>query len=222
MRANVTNIGGEYILGALRDSGLSWVWMGVECGDEEISNKVLDRSHTNQEITEAVRLFQQYDINVIALNIMGLPVPNPLETDLKTLDFNIMLRPALMKTSLMCPYPGSPIEAYARKNGYTDGKIEYMETHSNSSLIKMPSEKEKRQVVNLMQLSGIIVSFPFLRRYTEFLISLPLGKLYHAIFYFWYGYCFKFTPINIIFCRIIYIIYDIRFSIQYRTSRFIL
>ena len=103
-----------------------------------------------------------------------------------------MLRPALMKTSLMCPYPGSPIEAYARKNGYTDGKIEYMETHSNSSLIKMPSEKERRQVVNLMQLSGIIVSFPFLRRYTEFLISLPLGKLYHAIFYFWYGYCFKF------------------------------
>ena len=192
VRANVTNIGGEYILGALRDSGLSWVWIGVECGDEEISNKVLDRSHTNEEITEAVRLFQQYDINVIALNIMGLPVPNPLETDLKTLDFNIMLRPALMKTSLLCPYPGSPIEAYARKNGYTDGKIEYMETHSNSSLIKMPSEKEKRQVVNLMQLSGIIVSFPFLRRYTEFLINLPLGKLYHAIFYFWYGYCFKF------------------------------
>ena len=71
-------------------------------------------------------------------------------------------------------------------------KIEYMETHSNSSLIKMSSEKEKRQVVNLMQLSGIIVSFPFLRRYTKFLISLPLGKLYHTIFYFWYGYCFKF------------------------------
>jgi len=192
VRANVTNIGGEFVLGELRKSGLSWVWMGVECGDEEISNQVLDRSHTNEEITEAVRLFQKYEINVIALNIMGLPVPNPLEIDLKTLDFNIMLRPAMMKTSLMYPYPGSPIETYARLHGYIDSRPEYLETHSRKSIMKMPSEKERRQVENLMRLSGVVVAFPFLRRHTMFLISLPLGRLYHFIFYLWYGYSFKF------------------------------
>jgi hypothetical protein len=58
-------------------------------------------------------------------------------------------------------------------------------------MLKFPLEEDKRKLENLHHLFGIIVRFPILRPYVEFLISLPLTILYRAIFYLWYGYCFK-------------------------------
>jgi hypothetical protein len=66
-----------------------------------------------------------------------------------------------------------------------------METNKRSSMLKFSSENDQLKVENLHKLFGVIVRFPVLRPYTEFLISLPLTPLYRAIFYLWYGYCFK-------------------------------
>ncbi len=191
VRANTANLGGETTISMLSDSGLSWVWMGVESGDQKVANEILVRGLTNNEITAATQLLHKYNVGTIAQNLIGLPVSNPIETDLVTLDFNIALQPSLGHPSILYPYPGSPIEAYAREHGYLEGEPEYMETTKRSSMLKFPLEEDKRKLENLHHLFGIIVRFPILRPYVEFLISLPLTILYRAIFYLWYGYCFK-------------------------------
>ena len=191
VRANTANLGGETTISMLSDSGLSWVWMGVECGDQKVANEILVRDLTNDEITQATQLLHKYNVGTIAQNILGLPVPDPIKTDLVTLDFNIDLQPSLGHPSILYPYPGSPIETYSREHGYLEGEPEYMETTKRSSMLKFSSENDKHKIENLHKLFGIIVRFPVLRPYTEFLISLPLTPLYRAIFYLWYGYCFK-------------------------------
>ena len=45
-----------------------------------------------------------------------------------------------------------------------------------------------RQVDNFHKLFSIIVQFPFLRPFTNFLISLPLSYLYLWIYFAFYGY----------------------------------
>ena len=42
-------------------------------------------------------------------NLIGLPVPNPVEIDYDTLDFNIKLKPDYAWSSILYPYPGTEI-----------------------------------------------------------------------------------------------------------------
>lgn len=179
------------LMAMLKDCGLRWVWMGVECGDEEVANTILARGLSNRQIIAASRILEANGIGLIAQNLIGLPVHDPIATDLKTLDLNIELRPSLGWSSILYPYPGSPIETYARSSGHLKGEPIYMETNKRSSMLEFGSETKRRKIENMHKLFGVIVRFPWLRPYAEFLASLPLTFLYRYIWYAWYGYCIK-------------------------------
>ena len=107
------------------------------------------------------------------------------------MDLNIELRPSLGRSYILYPYPGSPIEKYARLYGHLKGEPIYMETNKRSSMLEFGSETKRRKIENIHKLFGVIVRFPWLRPYAEFLVSLPLTFLYRFIWYAWYGYCIK-------------------------------
>ena len=191
VRANVLK---EKDVALLADAGLSYVWMGVECGNDEAANKVFlrDGSSTSDVILKASALFRKYGVKIIALNIMGLPVENPFEIDMETLDLNLKIKPALASVGLLYPYPGTPVAAYAIEQGYFKAdKPFYYESNKNHSMLTFKSKKEKMMCENLQKLAGITVEFPFLRKFVRPLCKLPLTKLYHFIFYMHQSYCHK-------------------------------
>ena len=191
VRANVLK---EKDIALLADAGLSFVWMGVECGNDEAANKVFlrDGSSTSDVILKASALFRKYGVKIIALNIMGLPVDNPFEIDMETLDLNLKIKPALASVGLLYPYPGTPVAAYAIEHGYfTADKPFYYESNKNHSMLTFRSKKEKMMCENLQKLAGVTVEFPFLRKFVRPLCKLPLTKLYHFIFYMHQSYCHK-------------------------------
>jgi hypothetical protein len=122
---------------------------------------------------------------------MGLPVDDPFESDLKTLDLNIMMRPDYGGSSILYPFPGSPIEGYLKEKGYLVEGSEYYETYKRSSMLNFGSEAIRRRIENLHKLFGIVVGIPSLRPLVRFLCDLPLGKLYYMLYYLWYGYRYK-------------------------------
>jgi len=179
------------MIAMLKESGLSWVWMGVECGDEKIANTILARGLSNAEIIAAGRVLEAHGVGLIAQNLIGLPVDDPIAADLKTLDLNIELRPSMGWSSILYPYPGSPIEGLARRTGHLVGEPAYMETNKRTSMLEFGSAEKRRKIENIHKLFGVIVRFPWLRPYAEFLASLPLTPLYRFIWYAWYGYVLK-------------------------------
>ena len=191
VRANILD---ERTIALLKDVGLSHVWMGVECGNEEAANKVFlrDASSNNDVIIRAANLFNKYDVKIIALNIMGLPVDNPFEIDMETLDLNLKIKPALMSTGLLYPYPGTAVAQFAIASGHFKAdKPYYYESNKKSSMLTFDSEKEKMMCENLQKLAGIVVEFPFLRHFIRTLCKLPLTGLYHLLFYAHQSYCQK-------------------------------
>ena len=180
----------EATIASLKDAGLGVVFMGIECADEGINNSVLRRNIRNEAILEAVRILKKYNIKIVTLNILGLPIPNSYKTDISTLDFNIRMKPAFARSSLMFPYPGTYIESCARSKGFLKIEKPYRETYHSSTAFNF-SKGEKRRIENLHKLFCVIVNFPFLRRFSGLLCSLPLGLVYTPIFYFWYGYCYN-------------------------------
>lgn len=188
VRANVVK---EDVIAKLRQAGLHSVWMGVECGDQEVASKVLRRGLTNDQLLSAARIIQKYGIVLTTQNLIGLPVPNTYEVDLRTLDFNIAIKPTYAWSSILYPYPGTDIAAIAHEGGFVKGHIPFLETNKRSSVLNFPP-RLKRRVENLHKLFGLIVRFPLLRPMTTFLCDLPLNRLYLVLFYLTYGYYLKF------------------------------
>ena len=71
-------------------------------------------------------------IKIITLNIVGLPIKNPLEVDLETLDFNIKLKPNFAWSSILYPYPGTEIGELATNHGYFDANFEKVNVSNKS------------------------------------------------------------------------------------------
>jgi radical SAM superfamily enzyme YgiQ (UPF0313 family) len=175
----------------LKEAGCHSVFIGVECGDEEISQKILKRNLSNEQIMDALRILKENKIRVGTLNLNALPVENPLEVDFETYKLNIKYKPSLAISSLLYPYPRTPIAEYSVKNGYYDGNYNNVPTSNKTETIYNFPEKLKRELQNFQKLFGIAVEFPFLFPIIKFLIKLPVHRFYYYIFYGWYGYCFK-------------------------------
>ncbi len=188
VRANVVT---EENVAILRDAGLMGVCIGIECGNEKISNELLQRNITNKQLLDACAILKKYDIKIIAQNLVGMPVPGSYSVDLETLDLNLKIKPTFAWSSILTPYPGTPIEKLLREQGIVGDETLLLETNKRSSVFDFSSPLEKRRIENLHKLFGLIVEYPFLRRFTDQLVSLPLNRLYSALFYLFYGYNYK-------------------------------
>ena len=177
----------------LKKAGLTHVWMGVECGDEKAANKIFLRGTGNDTILKATQCFNKYGVKIISLNIMGLPVDNAFEVDLRTIDLNLKIKPTMASFGLLYPFPGTAVAKMAIASGHfvEDKNTVYLESNKHSSMLTFKSKKEKMMVENLQKLAGIVVDFPFLRFIVPFLCSLPFTRFYHFLFYLHLGYCHK-------------------------------
>lgn len=189
-RANLVE---ENIISLLKKAGCYSGWIGVECGDEEVSNVILKRGLSNSKIIRACQILKKYGIKYGTQNMLGYPVENSLEVDLKTLDLNFKCQPDFSWSSILFPYPKTDIWNYSLEKGYFNGNFDHApETNKSVSVLNFHNMKEKKAIERLHKLFGIIVEFKLLRPLVGLLIRLPLTKLYFLLFYLWYGYCLRF------------------------------
>jgi radical SAM superfamily enzyme YgiQ (UPF0313 family) len=176
----------------LREAGCRAVWMGVEAGDAQVRQGILARSHTDEEIIAAVQLLRRNGIRVATQNLCGLPVPDPVAVDRRTLELNVACRPDFAWSSLFYPYPRTELGARAEREGYYDGSLgDVPETNKINSILDWGDERTRRRVENLHKFFGIAVEFPWLWPLVRRLINLKLNRVFVWVFFLWYGYCWK-------------------------------
>lgn len=181
----------EPVVRLLRDAGLNSVWMGVECGNDDVARRILRRNLSADQIRSAAAVLRDAGVMVVTQNLLGLPVDNPYEIDKETLDLNVQIRPTYAWSSILYPYPGTAIEAYAREHGFLTGEPRYLETNKRTSMLKFKSPKVKRRIENLHKLFGLMARFPTLRRFCDRLCDARLDRMYTPLYYLWYGYIVK-------------------------------
>ena len=177
------------LVGSLKKAGCWNVWMGVECGNNEVATDLLKRHLTNEKIFEAMDALHKADLRVFTQNMIGLPIDDPLKIDFETLDFNIKLKPYFGWSSILYPFPATPIGKVAMENGFFHGNFDDVNISNKSeSCLDFKDPMVQRKINNLHKIFGIIVQFPFLRPFTNFLISLPITGFYLYLFFLFYGY----------------------------------
>jgi len=189
-RANLVE---EETISLLKEAGCYSGFIGVECGDEELSKTLLSRDLSNKQIMEACRILKKYQIKFCMENLTVLPVENPLEVDMKTLNLNIKCNPDFAWSSILFPYPRTEIGDYCIKNGYFHGNFDDIpETNKTISTLHFSNPRQKKLAERLHKLFGLAVEFETLRPLINLLIRLPLDRLYLLLFFLWYGYCLRF------------------------------
>jgi anaerobic magnesium-protoporphyrin IX monomethyl ester cyclase len=176
----------------LKAAGCHAVWMGVETGDERIRRDVLKRPHTDEEILAAVTLLRRRGIRVATQNLCGLPVPDPVAADEKTLALNVACRPDFAWSSIFYPYPQTELGDRAVAEGYYDGSLaDVPETNKINTILDWGDEKVKRKVENLHKFFGVVAAFPALGPLARRLLGMKPNRFFALIFFLWYGYCWK-------------------------------
>ena len=194
--SNVT----EDIAIKLKEAGCYCVSVGLECGDPYVRNKIFKRRMSDDQMINDCRLLKKQGIKIFAFNIVGNPVENPLEVDMKTFELNVKCKVDYAWSSILYPYSKTEIADYCIKNGYLDENPQKLIVGNKiGSILKFKTRSEYNQIVNFHKLFGIGVEFPFLLPLIKLLIKLPQNNFYNFLFFLWYGYCFeiKMTPFSI-------------------------
>ena len=120
-------------LSILKKSNCYSANIAMECGDEEINNKLLKKCVSKKQFIKAVTLMKEYGIIVRSLNIVSLPVKDPIAVDLLTLDLNIQCKPDAAIATPLTPFPKLEITKYCIENGYLKNTVSSNQLKSNTN-----------------------------------------------------------------------------------------
>ncbi len=126
----------EKIAGLLKEMGCKVVKMGVEAGDPEIRNKVLNRNIPDKVLIDGFTLARKYGLKPQAFNMIGLPSESK-ENMLRTAELNAQLRAYIVWVSTFMPYPGTTLDQYCHEHGLIDdARWDEVKSYRGGSVLK--------------------------------------------------------------------------------------
>ncbi len=176
MRADVVN---RENVQALKSAGCFNVIIGMETGDEHLRNTLLRKNITNEQLMNAAALFHQADIRFCTTNILGLP-GETVEQSIRTIEFNLALKPTFTWCSIFQPYPRTELGNYVVEQGLVERlDVDAIEPnyHSNS-LLRQP---DIHRSVNLHKFFYVIFNHPWFLPVARWLSRFPPNPLFTMI-----------------------------------------
>ncbi len=161
----------EEMVKMLKDSGCVEIKIGVEVGNEELRNKILQRNMSNEQIINVFKLCKKYGLEASSFNMIGLPYET--EQNIKeTIALNRKIQPLRMGLSIFRPYPGTELYEICKKNNWLSSrKIDsYFEGVSILDLPQLPAKK----IHYYHKIFKLCVYHPFLAFFAKALLKIKL------------------------------------------------
>jgi anaerobic magnesium-protoporphyrin IX monomethyl ester cyclase len=177
----------EQIVEALKNAGCFFVRMGIESGNDQLRNQVLNKRITTEQIQNAARLIKKHGIKIATNSILGIP-GETVDTALQTLRMNMRIRPDFAWCALMQPYPGTELANYAIKHRYLEDDFSFDDLDHSYFFSTPMMIRDKTTITNLQKFFSISVAFPFILPAVRCLAKLRPNAIYDALFKSYYAY----------------------------------
>ncbi len=182
------NMATEEYCRLLKRAGCYSVCMAIESGNEKLRNLVLGRNVSNEQILFACENLKKFDLQIMALNMVGLPGETENEI-FETIKINQRTGINYADASIFQPYPGTRIAEYCKKNGYLSNDVERYESMFTVSILNFEPDF-KYKVYVLHKLFAIIVDYPRLKSILGLVYKLRWSSLILGFIYkLYYGFC---------------------------------
>jgi len=176
IRADLTD---EGLITALKEAGCAKVYFGVESGDSELRNNLLQKNITDEMIIKTAGWLKKYQIGFRTYNMIGLP-GETIEQAFKTVDLNARIKTDYPWCSVYQPYPETELGTYALEQEmlhYSQDKIH--PSFFKNSILRSPWKKE---LLNLQKLFFYAVKFPRLKNIIKKAITCSPNFLFDLLF----------------------------------------
>jgi radical SAM superfamily enzyme YgiQ (UPF0313 family) len=168
------------IVDLLKISGCAGVELAVETGDEALRNRLLRKELSDSQLLEAARLLHERRLPFVTMNMTGLP-GETVDQALRTVTFNIQLRPTTAWCSVYQPMPATELGQYCFEHGLVkEAASRPFDVHAHSgSLLR---QRNIARLVNMHKFVPVTVRLPWLLPIVRVLIRLPPNALYRWFF----------------------------------------
>lgn len=155
----------------LRHAGCIHIAYGLEAGNNFIRNTVLNRGMTDTQIIQALKWTREVGIKTVTFNMIGIPFEDRKKI-FETVNLNRQIKPDLVQTTLLYPFPKTEIEQIARQNGMLrEANPSSLTDYYSGSIIKLP-------LMTTQDLHSLSVMMPFYIRMPH--LFYPLIRLAEA------------------------------------------
>lgn len=131
------NVCREDTIKLLSNSGCRRLQIGIETGDERRRLEILNKPVPNSVITRVVKECRKYGIEVVSLNMIGLPFETE-ENILQTIKFNAQLGIKFMQCTIFFPFPHTYLHDYCAENNLFTKDDQFLVDYFRDSVLKNP------------------------------------------------------------------------------------
>jgi anaerobic magnesium-protoporphyrin IX monomethyl ester cyclase len=158
----------EKLVEALGDTGLCHdIRFAVEVGNEKLRKEVMGKKVSNEKMIWAASALKKKNIPIYVYLMFAVPFDS-VEHTLETIHLAQSLKPDYVNSAIFSPYRGLAITEKALEGGYlTEEDIDRLDDPEFSrmgSVLRLP---EKNVILNIHNLSLILVRFPWTERVLE-------------------------------------------------------
>ena len=136
-RANLVD---ETRIAALKEAGCIRANLGVESGNDFIRNYLMNRKMSREQIIEAFRICDQFNMETTAANLIGFPFET-VDMIYDTIELNRIILPTVSVVNIFYPYPGTQLAFLCKELGLIDEKKALSEDfieRKQGSILKLP------------------------------------------------------------------------------------
>lgn len=163
----------EKLIKNLKKAGCVSIHLAIECGNEKIRERVLNKHISNTQILKACKIIKKYGIAISAYNMVGIPF-SKFEHELETLDLNLKAKVDSVYVAFCLPFLETQLGKVAKETGLISIDTEFL-----SWFEKIPINIENREKIEkLAYLFTLIIMFPWLRSYLSILLKTPIPKFF--------------------------------------------
>ncbi|MDP2905974.1 MAG: radical SAM protein, partial [Candidatus Omnitrophota bacterium] len=171
------------VAGLLSRAGCFSVNMSIEAGSEKLRYKVLNRKMSDEVIYNAFNIARDFNINVYANSMLGLPLAQAKD-ELLTVRMMVKCNPSFPSFTIFAPFDGIELTRFAREHNLLSPGAVIKESTWAASVLNCFTEKEKRVQLNIMHLGAAACKWPLLRPLIlKYLIYLSPNRAY---FFIWF------------------------------------
>jgi len=172
---------------ALAESGCDNVRFGIEAGDYDIRNRILDRQITDEKIYEVAELLHKVKIPFITFNLFASP-EETYEQAWKTIRINQRVKPSGLTAYIVLLYPGIRMTDYAIKKGLiSKDDLNLLDQHPYNIHLSLLAANPERspdimRICNLQKFAILAIRLPFLEPIIRLLVKLPFQHAFSTIY----------------------------------------
>jgi len=166
----------------LKKAGCVHVKFGLESGNEEISNNILNRQLKNEHIINAFALCKQAGLITESFNMVAIPHETP-STILDTIKLNAKIDVDYLQVTIFQPYQGTKLAEFCEKE-YGIEADDLASDFFSPSILKMKSVRPSQALMFRDYFKVLVRYYKFLQNLPKGL-SVPLAKLSDAVLAFY-------------------------------------